>query len=492
MRLETRRKFLTDTLAYAFAQVLIRLRGLIILPLFARIEGAEAYGIYTQISVTVALLVPFISLRLTTAAIRFLSSEDDRVRFRNRFYAAFSAMVLVAALVSTLLVAFGTFASKAILGDLNYVPFMWPTGVLLLTSVVSDYALNYFRITNRMPVMSGVLLGQTALETALMLLAVQLGYGAGGALWALTGVRGTVGLGLMVTIGRRIGWFGFEWQGLKEMLKYSLPLMPNGIMRWTTNYGDRIVITHFLGLAAVGAYSASYSIASSLNLLIMPLGFVFFPLVSQMWDRQEVEEVRRYFVYVMRYYLFLAVPVCVGLALVSQHLLAFLATSEFVAGAGLVFWIALGVVLDGLFQINVYAFHITFATKYVTPILALGSALNLGLNFLLVPRIGLIGSALATAATFFLTATIAIASGKPLVGYRLEWLDISKSILAAIPMAVCVYLIPASSLAGIAAIVLLGLLVYFGLLVGLRAVSRAELLQLRQLVVSSLPFRTSQ
>ena len=71
-----RRKFFTDTAFLTASQVLIRLRSLITLPVFAYTLGAEGYGIFTQINITVTLFIPFVSFRLETSAVRFLSAED--------------------------------------------------------------------------------------------------------------------------------------------------------------------------------------------------------------------------------------------------------------------------------------------------------------------------------------------------------------------------------------------------------------------------------
>jgi O-antigen/teichoic acid export membrane protein len=485
----TRRKFVTDTLLYTASQVLLRLRGLITLPLLARLVGAEGYGIFTQTSATIALLVPFISFRLDTASVRFLSAEENKLRFRQYFYVALLFILLVSLIAAVLLVGHTSLAAQVIFGDIIYSGYMLPAAFSLVTSTTFKYLSNYFRISSQITVMSGVLLAHSALGVGCIITAVYMGYGIWGALWSLGGVDALFGLVLLLIIGRQVGWLGFTWQGLKEMLGYSIPLMPNSIMLWTVNYGDRLVITQLLGVAAVGAYSASYSLSQVLNLLIMPLGFVLFPLVSKLWDQGETDEVRRYFIYTTRYYLFISLPACVGLALISQSVLKTLATTEFVTSRLLVFWVAFGIVLNGLFQINVYVFHLTLKTKYVTFILLVSSVLNIGLNFLLVPVIGLEGSAFATAVTFLLMAIAAVVYGRRLIGYRLKWLDIGKSVLASLVMALGVYWIPMNSLAEIVGVVALGGFIYLGSLIALRTFTTSEILKARQLVLSLLPHR---
>lgn len=482
-----RRKFVTDTLAYSVSQVLLRLRGLITLPFFARIVGAEGYGVFVQTTATMALLVPLLSFRLDAAMVRFLSGEQEPARFRIQFFSALAFAALLAVVSGGLLIGYASTAARVILGDAVYADHMLPAAFLLASSILSTNALIFFRVSGRIGIMSAIILAQAALETILILMAVQLGHGVPGAFWALSCINALGGLGILMYVGQQLGRGGLEWQGLRRMLAYGIPLMPNSVTNWVVNYSDRLVITQLLGVAAVGAYSASYSLAQTLRLLVMPLGFVLFPLVSRLWDAGEAGEVRRYFSYVTRYYLLLALPAAIGLALVSQRVLGILATGEFITSTTLVFLVAIGIALQGLFQINVYAFHLTLKTKYVSIILLVSSLVNIGLNLVLVPVIGLEGSALATAITFLPMAAAAIIYGERLIGYRLKWLDIGKIVFATLVMGVGVLLVPTDNLAGLASVILVGALVYGGVLVALGTFSRAELLQLRNLIRSVLP-----
>ncbi|MCB0019436.1 MAG: oligosaccharide flippase family protein, partial [Anaerolineales bacterium] len=70
-----RKKLFSDTLIYTTSQILLRLRGLLVLPLFARHIGAEGYGIFVQMMVAITLLSPLLGLKLETSAVRFLSAE---------------------------------------------------------------------------------------------------------------------------------------------------------------------------------------------------------------------------------------------------------------------------------------------------------------------------------------------------------------------------------------------------------------------------------
>ena len=48
---------------------------------------------------------------------------------------------------------------------------------------------------------------------------------------------------------------------LKEMLKYSLPMMPTTVIWWITNVSDRFIVTAISGSGENGLYSAAYKIS---------------------------------------------------------------------------------------------------------------------------------------------------------------------------------------------------------------------------------------
>lgn len=488
----TRRKFFSDTLFYTTAQVLLRFRSLVTLPLFSHMLGAEGYGIFTQINITVTLLVPFVSFRLDTAAVRFLSAEDDKRSFRNRFFIGLFFITLAGILISLLLFGLGSLSSQIIFGDPVYADFMGLVGLLLVTTAVYNYLSNYYRVRQRIKTLAVISFVQSALGIVLMLIAVYFGYGITGALWALIGINFPFIAGLFIAIGREIGWFGFTWSGLRSMLGYAMPLMPNSFLQWGVNYADRLIITQIMGIAAIGVYSASYSLGALLNLIVMPIGFVLFPFLSRHWDKGEIEETRRYFSYVTRYYILIALPATVGLAMISQYILRDLTTAEFATSRMLVFLIALGFMLNGLFQINVYVFHLVQKTTYVMGILFLSLVTNVAINLLLVPVIGLNGSAFATAVTFMMMSIFAITYGRRMIGYPIDWSAIGKSVIGSAVMAFCIYWIPANNMAGILGVSILGAAIYIIFLLVMQTFTKTELEKMRNLLRSYLPIPASK
>ena len=72
------KKFTKDIGIVGITQLITMLRGFILLPIITKLLGAENYGIWTQITVTIGLVTPVIVLGLPYSLVRFLAGEKDR------------------------------------------------------------------------------------------------------------------------------------------------------------------------------------------------------------------------------------------------------------------------------------------------------------------------------------------------------------------------------------------------------------------------------
>jgi O-antigen/teichoic acid export membrane protein len=365
---------------------------------------------------------------------------------------------------------------------------LWLAGVLAVT-VVGSYTRQYFRIAGRITLLAVLDTLEAVLELGLIVGVVLSG---GGVAEALAGVLAARCLSLCVQLMFVVSAIGLprpalDWANLGALLVFGLPLVPEALMRWGINFADRFVIIHLLGLGAVGVYSASYSLGMLLYLVAGSLGFVFYPFVLRRWNQGQQDLVRQDFAIVTRYYVVLMVPAAAGLALLSQPILRLLANPAFTTDSLLVFEIALGIVFSGVYQLNVYRFHLHNKPRWVTPILFAGVALNLCLNLVLVPLIGLHGAAVATLVTFLLLYVASAYLARrhaPLAVPAPPWL---KTAFATGCMAAVICVLPTNSLPGLVLAVIVGPLVYVPICLLCRTLQWRELQQLLSISKSIPP-----
>jgi O-antigen/teichoic acid export membrane protein len=116
-----------------------------------------------------------------------------------------------------------------------------------------------------------------------------------------------------------------------------------------------------------------------------------------------------------------------------------------VAAAGVVTWTAVGVLFYGVYLLTSIGLNITGRTKYYPVTTAMGAAVNIALNFLLIPRFGMIGAAWANAAAYALQAALALGFSQRFYPVAYEYGRLSRAVGAALVGYIAARALPAMS-----------------------------------------------
>lgn len=185
---------------------------------------------------------------------------------------------------------------------------------------------------------------------------------------------------------------------LKEMVKFSLPLIPNTIMWWIIGVSDRYFILGMKGEESVGLYA----VAAKFPAIITIVTSIFFKAweISAIENKSD-EDNPRFYKNVLNY-LVVAMFVALGAFLiVIKPLVAVLVSGEYREA-----WIySPFLLLAATFS----SFQTFLGVNYTTAKDSLGTLrsttfgalLNLGLNFILIRYLGIQGAAIATFVSYF-------------------------------------------------------------------------------------------
>jgi len=469
------RKFFGNVAVRAVFQVFSAFAGLLLLPILLRALGSEGYGVWSQIGVTVTLFAPMLTLRLDDALTRYLAGLSTAEERSQAFFSSLTAVgLLVSATVLVGLPLRGQLSS-AMFADSSFaglVPlFLARLALRASFSLVAAYyrARSYIRLSTSL---QGLM---TVAELAGMyLILIVAGGGVADALLYLACLDGLMILLVIGDVLRRERRVAISSRVLRRFLRYSLPLIPTVFLYWIVNSSDRYVIVHFIGLKEAGVYSAAYSLSQVVKILVMPISFVLLPEVSALWERGQKHESERRIAYSLRLYLLVAMPAMAGIAAVGAQLLVLMGTSQFAVDASLLALLAAGELCVGIYQIYVYRILLREKTWLLTIVFAVLAGLNLVLNFILVPVMGILGAAAATFASYALQAVFVLAFGRKVLGMAIE-----PSWLARVALASgCIYglasLMPGSGLVGLVGRVLGGVVLYGILVFALGIVKREE------------------
>lgn len=195
----------------------------------------------------------------------------------------------------------------------------------------------------------------------------------------------------------------FSFRRLKELLYFGMPLVPLSLAHYIMTYSDRYFLRYFFGLNEVGLYGIGYKLASVISLLLFGFQKAWGPYVLSTYKGKEA---RRVF---SKIYDYASIAICVAfllLSLFAKEILLIFTTADYVEAYKVVPFVVASIAtytFGGYF-----AFGIGIAKKNIHRAWggAVAALINLGLNYMLIPPLGMIGAAIATVISFLVLGVV--------------------------------------------------------------------------------------
>jgi O-antigen/teichoic acid export membrane protein len=267
---------------------------------------------------------------------------------------------------------------------------------------------------------------------------------------------------------------------ITEGLLFSLPLLAYTVGSWTIEIGDRYMLNAMLGSASVGLYTLVYSLLGVIVSLATVVALTFFPYLASAWNRG-----KDYGVYLnaaVKYSLLILFPAMAGALVLREPIVTLISGAAYQDAAAII----PALILYPLFgMLNYILYQVTLLRKRTVLIGATycaGAALNIGLNFALIPRFHMVGAAIATVASYALVFAVLAWDARKSLHIDPGFLRLGRILLASAIMGVAVWLVqPQVAFTKIAAIVG-GAALYFLLVFLLGVFSWQELELVRNVV----------
>ena len=382
---------------YVATNVLQRGAAFMLMPLYTYYLAPSAYGVLAIVTALNGILSIVFTLGLTSAVTRFYFEYQDDPPLLARFWGTVLVfVVLLSAALAGILLLCGDVLLRPFIGE---VPF-WPFVALgVMAAFFQPFFLTFLAVLqmrNQAGRYAVVSLANFALSTVLtIVLVVQLGWGVRGPLMASL-VASMVFFLVSLWMLRGDLTLCLDWQHLKPALGYSLPLVPHSVSGQITAFGDRLVLNSYLGTAAVGLYSVGAMLALVVEVGAQSVNRAYVPLTmaalkrGQPSDMEQIRSVGTLFVGVF----------CLlgaGVAAFARELVALLASPAYAGAAKIVPMLVFAGVANAFYFLFV---NILFYDRKAVRMIPLGTTsaaiASVLLLLLLVPRLGMMGAALAS------------------------------------------------------------------------------------------------
>ncbi len=382
---------------YGLGGLVSRVLAILLLPLYTRYLSPSDYGAIETLVAASAVLVTLLRAGISSAFFRFyFDAEDDTGRtrvVRTAFW--FTMTMSTAALIAGLAVA-GPI-SQLLFSSGDRAGLVRAAFIGLWAQMNFEQITSLFRVEER-SLQFAVASISNVLITIVMTIVLVVGFNQH-ALGVIVGnFIGTLAVYIVLLAYRRyqLG-LEFDRRLLREMNRFGLPLVPAAIFLWGINFSDRLFLVRYVGQDEVGLYSIGVRLASA----IVFLQFAFrtaWPAFA--YSIKSDDEAKQTYAWVLTYLVLITCWISLALGVLSPWLARLLTKPEFYGGARVVSLLAFAGVAFTAYTVVAIGVGRARKTQFNWVVTGVAAALNIGMNFVLVPRYGMIGAAISTAAAY--------------------------------------------------------------------------------------------
>lgn len=469
-------------LAVGFLNFLGIVQGLVFLSLITKILGAGDFGVWSQIKVTVSLAATFTFLGLHEALIRFIPGESDKENIKEGIYSSLFFIFFI-----NLVIALGLLIFSFYVGQFLKVekPFVFLLAFIIVFESLSNMLLVIIRAFREIGKYFWFVTVKMILEIIFFVTMILLGYGLLGAVISYLLLRVFAFLILLVYLIKKIGFKLPDFYLVKKYLNFGIPTIADGFFYWVITSSDRYLIGLFLGIIFIGYYAPAYSIGYLLSVFIFPLSFMLSVVLPKLFDENNIPEVKKYLSYCFKYFLMVIVPATFGISVLSKELLVVFSTAEIAANAYFIVpFIAVSILIYGISYFFSQILVLFKKTKTLALVWFIASILNLGLNIILIPILGILGAALTTLLAYLAAFILMYYFAFKELQFKIEWSFIFKSFISSIVMITPFLWFNLKGFWGLISAMLSGIIVYLASMILFRSFNTREVIFLKNLVSS--------
>jgi O-antigen/teichoic acid export membrane protein len=222
----------------------------------------------------------------------------------------------------------------------------------------------------------------------------------------------------------------------RELLIFSLPLMGSAIFSMVISWTDTLMLGYFKMPEIVGLYNAASPLAYFITMPMAALVLIYTPVTASLYSQNRMAELRRNYTILTKWLATLTLPLFLVLFLFPEAVLNIFFGSAYIAAAPALRILSAGFIVANLFGPNGGALLAMGESRFIMWSVLVPAIVNVPLNIVLIPPLGIVGAATASAVS--LTLSYIMASLKLYKLCRAQPLskNLIKPIVASIVLAV--------------------------------------------------------
>lgn len=414
-----------NTLIYTIGNLLSKIIGFLMLPVYTNYLTTSQFGRFDLLITAVTLMLPIVTLQISDAAYRYLVDEEDEREKEKVITNAFFGLLINVVVGFSIVMLILILTYQITYTKLELICFF----LLAFSNLLFVFLQQVIRglKSNKEFALSGIINALLlALLSILFLVFMDLEYI--GLLIAniLAYFMAVAYILFKINIFKYVKFKLFNARLYKILILYSIPLIPNLISWWAINFSDRILISYYLGVDQNGIYA----IANRFSTILFFMTTVF----NLAWQESAILSFKdsnkdKYYTLVFSKYLrFLFTTILIlisGIGIAVPIIL----NESYQEAQYIVPFLFYGVVFSAFSSFYGTGFQSSKNTNEAVVSSLAAGIINIGLNILLLPRIGVLAAGISTLIAFFIMWLIRVYQTKKYFNIKINIKDFISLIL---------------------------------------------------------------
>jgi O-antigen/teichoic acid export membrane protein len=396
-----------DTAIYGISTIIGRFLGFLLVPFYTNVLNTSDFGVYSNVYAYLAFLNIVFIYGMDAAFMKYTSisgNSDKKKTFSTAYIFVFFSSLFLAVILFLLKNPFT--ALMAIPGNFHHL-----TQYVILILIFDTLSLIPFanlRLERKAGRFTAIKFVNILINIALNLILVlkfKLGIEA---IFIANLAASIVSFVLLMPDILRKLTFRIDSILLKKMLWFGIPYLPASIAAMIVQVVDRPVVLAMTNSSTLGIYQANYKLGIFMMLFVSMFQYAWQPFFLNNAKEKNAKEL---FSKILTLFMIVSSLIWIVLTLFVDDFARLeiyhhktIIGREYLNGLVIVPIILLGYLFNGIYYNFQAGIYIEEKTKYFPYVTGAGALINVVVNVLLIPVLGIIGAALATLASYIVMA----------------------------------------------------------------------------------------
>lgn len=382
-----------NTAIVSIGKICTQLITFFLLPVYTAVLSNEEYGVVDLLNTLTSLLLPIATLQIEQGIFRYLLDCRENKEKQTTLITTVSKFILVQSAICILIFLC---ASPFIHNEYKY--FLMAN---LLMGILSSISLQICRGLgdNKTYAVGSFITGAlTVILNVIFIVAFK--WGAYGMLiaTAISNLLCAIYVFVKKKIYKYIDIKQNDKKLLKDIIKYSVPLIPNMISWWIVSASDRTIISAVIGVAQNGIYSAANKFSGIFSTLYSVFNLTWTESASININSEDRDEFfSKIFDFIVRFF----GSLCLGTIAVMPFVFGILVNEKFAESYYQIPILILGSVFNILVSFLGSVYVAKKLTKEIAKTSIIAAIINIVVNIALINQIGLYAASISTVIAYF-------------------------------------------------------------------------------------------